>query len=49
MDDLTLKEIDDILADPDYDQQKLVDWFKAKFGTGWKNSWRRYMETGEVV
>jgi len=39
-------ELEDILNDLDYDQSRLQDWFKKKYGDNWATMWNRYLETG---
>lgn len=41
--------VDAILSDPDYDQTKLQDYFRQRYGEHWQWAWRRYLETGDIV
>lgn len=45
---MMLPGIEEILADPDYDQSQLQAWFQERYGDAWRLAWLRYQETGMI-
>lgn len=42
------QELEEIFADPDYDQSRLQEWFKHQYKEHWKTMWNRYLDTGRL-
>ena len=45
----SIDSLEEIFSDPDYDQSKLQDWFRQRYGELWTQAWRRYLETGDII
>jgi hypothetical protein len=41
-------ELEEIFADPDYDQSRLQQWFQHQYKEHWRVMWNRYIETGRL-